>query len=389
MAYATPPISGLLGHTELVAGTWISTPPFGHGALTLRRRWAGASFAVVALVLLTVVTTGLRAQLAFAADVPLYLFIVVTTSLIGGFVPAVASAVAASLLLNYYFTQPRHSLAIRDASNVIALVTFLVIALLVSRVVHVAAHRSTVVAAAQPLVESGRQRATLLNAVSHDLRTPIAAAKAAVASLRSTDVTWSEADRNELLGTAETALDRLSGLVTNLLDLSRLQAGAMPVASAVVGLDDVVSRALDYVDPGVRVDVAIPPELTEVVADAGLLERVVANLLQNALRYAPPATTVSVTASRNGAQIELRIVDHGPGFPVDTVDEAFRPFQRTNDAPTDGGGVGLGLAISRGFAEAMDGDVRVEQTAGGGATVVVSLRAAPPAGSGHLTGERP
>lgn len=362
-----------------------SSSPFGHGVLTPRRRWAGAIFAAVALSVLTLVATALRDHLGFASDVPLYLLVVVATSLIGGFVPALGSAVASGLLLNYYFTEPEHSLAIRDASNVITLVVFLVIALLVSQVVHLAAHRSAVVAAARPLVESGRQRATLLNAVSHDLRTPIAAAKAAVASLRSRDVRWSDADRDELLGTAETALDRLTGLVTNLLDLSRLEAGAMPVAPAAVGLDDVVSRALDSLLPAttaprpgeedVTIDVAVPDDLVEVIADAGLLERVVANVVQNALRYAPTGTAVQVAATRHDDVVELRVVDHGPGIAADAADKVFLPFQRTDDTPADGAGVGLGLAIARGFVEAMGGRVRVEQTPGGGATVVMMLQA--------------
>ncbi len=366
----------------------MSLPPLGRAALTPRRRWGGALFAAVALVVVTIVATGLRHRISFAADVPLYLLVVVATSVIGGFVPAIASAVVASLLLNYYFTEPTHSLAISSASDITALVTFLVIAVLVSQVVHVAAHRFAVVEAARPLVESGAQRATLLNALSHDLRTPIAAAKTAVAGLRSADVQWSEADRDELLGTAETALDRLTGLVTNLLDLSRLQAGAMPVAPTAVGLDDVVARALDYVDPDVTVEVDVPPDLVEVVADAGLLERTIANVVQNALRYAPPGTPVLVAAAAVRDRVELRVVDHGPGIAASAADDVFRPFQRSTDAPADGAGVGLGLAIARGFAEAMGGDIRLERTPGGGTTVVIGLRAAPERRSDKLLDSR-
>ena len=142
--------------------------------------------------------------------------------------------------------------------------------------------------AVEPLAESERARTALLNAVSHDLRTPIAAAKAAVSSLLADDVTWSDDDRRELLVNADTSLDRLTDLVTNLLDLSRLQAGVLPVLLAPVSLEDVVLRAVDHAAPSdAPLDVDVPTDLPVVSADAGLLERVIANLVQNALRYAP------------------------------------------------------------------------------------------------------
>ncbi len=225
-----------------------------------------------------------------------------------------------------------------------------------------------------PLEESERARTALLNAVSHDLRTPIAAAKASVSSLRSADVTWSDADRRELLSTADAAIDRLTDLVTNLLDLSRLQAGVLPVLTSSVGLDDVVSRALDHtVGNDVPLDVDVPSDLPEVVADAGLLERVIANLVQNAVRYAPDTTCVRITGSTIRDRVELRVIDRGPG--IASADTAFEAFQRLDDSPTAGAGVGLGLAIARGFVEAMGGTVHAEETPGGGATLVVSLRA--------------
>jgi two-component system sensor histidine kinase KdpD len=227
----------------------------------------------------------------------------------------------------------------------------------------------------RPLAEADRMRTALLNAVSHDLRTPLSAAKAAVSSLGAGEVAWSEGQRRELLHTAEDALDRLTDLVTNLLDLSRLQVGSLPVVPSVVGLDDVVARALDSVDPEAKVDVDVPADLPEVRADAGLLERVVANVVQNALRYAPPDTPVRVAGSAHQDRVELRVIDRGPGIDAAHAETVFQPFQRTDDAPADGAGVGLGLAIARGFTEAMGGSVAAEPTPGGGATVVISLRA--------------
>jgi two-component system sensor histidine kinase KdpD len=340
------------------------------GRITPGRRLAGFVAGAVLLTVLTLVASALRAQLEFGADVPLYLLVVVVASLIGGFQPALAAAVAASLLLNFYFVAPLHTLSVDHASSIIALVVFLLIAVLVSRVVDLAAHRTL-------LAESDRQRTALLSAVSHDLRTPLAAAKAAVSSLRSGDVPWTDAQRRELLTTAEDALDRLTALVTNLLDLSRLQAGALPVMPAAVGVDDVVSRTLEYADPDARIVVDVPPDLPEVQADVGLLERAVANVLDNALRYAPAGSKVEIVGRAVSGAVELRVVDHGPGIDVAQADEVFRPFQRTDDVPTAGAGVGLGLAIARGFTEAMGGSIRAEATPGGGATVVMSLRTVP------------
>ncbi|CAN5377706.1 sensor histidine kinase KdpD [soil metagenome] len=248
--------------------------------------------------------------------------------------------------------------------------------------------------AATELAQTDRARTALLNAVSHDLRTPIAAAKAAVSSLRSQDVDWSQADEAELLENADLALDRLTALVTNLLDLSRLQAGALSVNVHPVGLDDVVSRALamslpvaahrqePVADPAaVPVEVEVPPELPEVIADPGLLERVIANLVENAQRYSPVGEPVRVSASAVGDEVELRVTDRGPGITEGAREAVFAPFQRRDDrAVSTGAGVGLGLAIARGFVEAMRGTIGLEDTPGGGLMVTVTLPASPVSG---------
>ncbi len=480
------PIDVHLVSHDYSAGSGVRLPQL-TGGLTRRRRLAGLLLAAVLLPPLTIACVQLDGTLA--ANVPLYLLVVVLTSLVGGFYPALLSAGAASLLLNYYFTEPRHTFTIHEASNIVAVVTFLLIAVLVSRVVDLAARRSELAAragaeaetlstfagsllrgesalpavldrvretfamdstalleradrgwttvaavgveppmsppeadaavpvgdgfdlvlrghplpagdqrvlaafaahvavayrqqqlaeaarAAEPLAESDRQRTALLNAVSHDLRTPLAAAKAAVSSLAA-DVPWSAGQREEFLETADNALDRLTDLVTNLLDLSRLQVGSLPVLPAAVGLEDVVARALDHVDPDAKVEVDVPADLPAVHADAGLLERVVANVVQNALRYAPPEFPVRVAGSAHRDQVELRVIDRGPGIDAAHAETVFTPFQRTDDSPAGGAGLGLGLAIARGFAEAMGGSVSAEPTPGGGATVVIALRAA-------------
>ncbi|MCU1659514.1 MAG: osmosensitive channel signal transduction histidine kinase [Pseudonocardiales bacterium] len=479
------------------------------GGLTPVRRAAGLVVAAAMLSVLVPLCAHWRADLTLPSDMLLFLVVVVIVSLIGGFYPAMLTAIVASLLLNYYFVPPIHKLTISAPQNVLALIVFVLIAALVSRVVDRAARRtveaarsnaeaetlstlagsllrgeqalpalldrvreafgatsaallrrdvgapassaslrthrsgtgmrgswssvgsvgddpprcpedadtevpigedldlalrgrplaaedqrllaafatqvavayrqrqlSETAAAAESLAEADRMRTALLNALSHDLRTPIASAKAAVSSLRSTDITWSEADRQELLVNADSSLDRLTSLVTSLLDLSRLYAGALSLTSRPVGVDDVVSRALDDVPWTAPIEVEVADAIPEVVADPGLLERVLANLVDNALRYTPAGQEVLVTASTHGERVEIRVIDRGPGIPPEDRENVFLPFQRLDDRVTSTGpGVGLGLAIARGFVAAMRGSITLDDTPGGGLTVVVALPA--------------
>ncbi|MEV5609562.1 sensor histidine kinase KdpD [Streptomyces sp. NPDC052225] len=230
---------------------------------------------------------------------------------------------------------------------------------------------------ARTLAEGNRIRTALLAAVSHDLRTPLAGIKAAVSSLRSEDVDWSPEDQAELLAGIEEGADRLDHLVGNLLDMSRLQTGTVTPLIREIDLDEVVPMALVGVpDPELSVDLEIPESLPMVSVDKGLLERAVANVVENAVKYSPPDEPVLVAASTLGDRVELRVVDRGPGVPDDAKDRIFEPFQRYGDAPR-GAGVGLGLAVARGFAEAMGGTLAAEDTPGGGLTMVLTLRAAP------------
>ncbi len=231
--------------------------------------------------------------------------------------------------------------------------------------------------AARPIAEADRMRTALLAAVSHDLRTPLASAKAAVTSLRSRDVQWNVEDRDELLATADESLDRLAHLVDNLLDMSRLQAGALAVFPRPTDLEEVVSRSLDDLGPAAReVIVEMPDTLPEVEVDPAILERVIANVTANALRYSPAGSPPLLTASAMAGRVELRIVDRGPGIPETDRDRIFVPFQRLGDTDNTAG-VGLGLALSRGLTEAMGGTLDPEDTPGGGLTMAISLPAVP------------
>ncbi|WP_045745621.1 DUF4118 domain-containing protein [Actinoplanes rectilineatus] len=452
-------------------------------ALSRGRRIAGFGTVLAGLPLLTLTLAGI-ADHPLINDILLFLVAVVGVALIGGLWPALLAAVLGSLLLNWFFTPPFSAFAIAEGHNLVALATFVLVAVAVSGVVDIAARRTrqaaqasaeaqtlaavaggvlrgerplialldrlretfaltavalredgTITAAvgvppataedadvavrvdaslsmllwghtlpasdrriveafaaqaavalrqerlaaeaarAEPLAEADRLRTALLAAVSHDLRTPLASAKASVASLRSTEVQFDEADREELLATADESLDRLDRLVANLLDMSRLQAGVLGVTMIDIGAEDVVPRALEDLGPqGRTVTVRVPEDLPMLRTDPGLLERVLVNLIANALRHSPPDRPPMITGSRLGGTVELRIIDHGPGIPADRRDDVFLPFQRLGDRDNHTG-VGLGLALSRGLTEAMGGTLTPDETPGGGLTMIISLPA--------------
>ena len=221
--------------------------------------------------------------------------------------------------------------------------------------------------------EADRTRSALLAAVSHDLRSPLASAKAAVTALRSDVVQWTPAAQAELLATADESLDRLTRLIENLLDMSRLEAGALGVSLGPVALDELVPLALDAVGAdAARIRVKVPETLPEVRADAVLLERVLVNLLGNALRYSPADRPPLLAASCHAGVMDVRVVDCGPGVPETQSDQLFAPFQRLGDRDNTTG-VGLGLALSRGLTEAMGGTLTAEDTPGGGLTMTIRL----------------
>ena len=226
------------------------------------------------------------------------------------------------------------------------------------------------------LAAGNELRAAILSAVSHDLRTPLSAIKASVTSLLQEDVEWTGAAREEFLRTINEETDRLNALVGNLLDMSRLQAGALTVSAGPIGLEEVVPAALHSLGGRAsRVQTEVPETLPRVLADPGLLERALANLLDNALRHCPEDTEVRVVADPTGDEyVDLRIVDHGPGVPESERERIFVPFQQLGDV-SGANGVGLGLAVARGFIEAMEGSIEGKETPGGGLTMIVRLRA--------------
>jgi K+-sensing histidine kinase KdpD len=183
----------------------------------------------------------------------------------------------------------------------------------------------------------------------------------------------SEAERAELMDTIEESTDRMADLVENLLAMSRVQAGAISVHRRPTALDEVVADALGHLPATALVDVDVPADLPLADADPGLLERIVANLLTNAVRVSPTGQPTLICARAEPGRLRLAVIDHGPGMPADQQRQMFTPFQRHGDH-TSGGGLGLGLAIAHGFAEAMDATISPADTPGGGLTMTVSLR---------------
>jgi len=384
-----PPPRGVIwsrqGHTRVV--TWrlapgvVSSVASGIGG---RRLLGAVVLEAVGLPVLTICLAAVRSHLAFADDLLLYLAAVIGVTLVGGFLPAVVAAVGSSLLLNWFFTPPVHTWTIDSPQNLLALVLFVAVAVIVSSVVHLAARRAvlaaglaTEAARAQGLAEGNRIRTTLLAAVGHDLRTPLASVKASVSTLRQTDVTWSPQDQAELLATIEEGADRLNALIGNLLDMSRIQAGAVQLFVRPTSLEEVAPLVVHSVDGGALLRVEMSEDLPLFGADPGLLERALANLVVNALRYSPPGQppTLAARAVRNGdaaGVVQIEVIDHGPGVPPDEWERMVAPFEQFGEQ-RNGNGVGLGLAVTKGFVEVMGGKLSANATAGGGLTMRIEL----------------
>jgi two-component system sensor histidine kinase KdpD len=345
--------------------------------LTRGRRRLGLLLVAVVLPSLTAVLVQVRGDLTLGSVLLLYVLAAVVISVVGGLVAGVIAAIAAFVLANYFLTPPYRTLAVNDRDSVIELVVFLLVSVTVSVLVDLAARRQS---AAQQLDEVDRLRSALLAAVGHDLRTPLAEIKASVTTLRQPNLRLEAADQAELLGSIEHSTDLLTDLIANLLDLSRLQAGALSMDLQPVALDEVVGRALiDRRFDDVAND--IDDDLPMAYADAGLLERVVANLVDNAHRHSPAGSRVEVRGRAGDGSVQIAVVDHGVGVSDGDWDKMFVPFQRLHDRSTDIS-VGLGLAIARGFTDAMGGSVTPSHSPGGGLTMTVTLRRAERLGGG-------
>lgn len=228
-------------------------------------------------------------------------------------------------------------------------------------------------ATVEALEQANALRTALLQAVSHDLRTPLASIKAAVTGLMAADVGFTAVDRAELLDAIDTSTDRLDRLIGNLLDMSRIQSGVATAAVVPTATEEVVAAALSALDaPADRVRIDVSEQLPLVLTDPALLERSVANLVSNALSWSPPGRHVHIEAAAVAGQVELRVIDRGPGIPASDRARVFEPFQRLGDRSSEVG-AGLGLAIARGFVELTGGRLELDDTPGGGCTFTIIL----------------
>ncbi|HEU5152932.1 MAG TPA: DUF4118 domain-containing protein [Iamia sp.] len=356
-----------------------------------RRRTVAYGLSLLGPVLLTLVLLPFRGEINLSTVLLLLLSLVVAVAGIGGTGPAVVAAVAGTLLVNWFFTPPYGTVTISDPENLLSLGILAAVGITVAALLERALRRRVEAEAARAeaaelaqelrlgeaeadrLATANALRTALLRAVSHDLRTPLASMKASVTSLMQDDVAWSDEDTRTFLETIDTEADRLDRLVGELLDMGRIEAGAVEVALTPVSVDELLAGALDGAGATPdRIRLEVPDDLPGVVVDPPLVERALANVLANALRHAPPDTPVRVEAAGLGDDVVVRVVDTGPGIRPDQRERVLQPFQRLGDGRADPG-VGLGLAVARGFTEAVGGRLDLDDTPGGGLTVTLTL----------------
>ncbi|HVB43924.1 MAG TPA: DUF4118 domain-containing protein [Streptosporangiaceae bacterium] len=244
----------------------------------------------------------------------------------------------------------------------------------------------TQAAQAEALAEGNRMRTALLAAVSHDLRTPLASIKASVSTLRQVGVELTAADEAALLATTEESADRLDALIGNLLDMSRLSTGSLEPFLRPASVDEVAPLARLETDSPLNVQLVVPDDLPLVRTDPGLLERVLANLFANAVAHSPPGQPPVMSARQVGDVVVLDVIDHGRGIPDQFKPRIFEPFERLDERNT-GTGVGLGLAVAKGFVTAMGGSIAALDTPGGGLTMRLKLPVASSAASWPLAAD--
>jgi two-component system sensor histidine kinase KdpD len=465
----------------------LSPPKLRLAPLSRSRRGTAFVLTAVGLPVLTLLLTSVRDSIGVQNALLIYLLFVVAISTIGGAIPGTVASIGAFLLLNWYFAPPIHTFTISNSHDLLALVTFLVVAGVISTLVDLATRRredavraraearalaamaGTVLqdpeplpklveelaasfqldgvavfvsegdgwrveavagpnpppdpdaaeeslafaqgsvlawsgsemrprdrevlsgfatqlalalqgrrleaeaAAATAMAKANELRTALLAAVSHDLRTPLASIRASATSLLSDEIDWDPAATKELLQTIDEEAERLNTLVGNLLDMSRLQTGSVTITTQAIGIEEIVAGAIVGLHaPPDRIEVDVPETLPRVSVDPALLERAVANLIDNALFFSPKDVPVRVEAAEVSGTLHLRVIDAGPGIPVADRERVFQPFQRLGDNP-NGAGVGLGLAVAKGFVNAVGGELVIEDTPGGGCTMVITI----------------
>ena len=336
-----------------------------------------ASFAAIALLtlLLQVLTGGLE----LLDTALLYLLLVYAIALLFGSTLAAIASILAFLALDYFSIPPRHSLEIETPEHVVALLVYFGIAVVTGRLVATEADRKRQIERERErsamLAQSDELKSALLAAVSHELRTPLATIKASSSALLNQRVTWDAESRHELLEVIDEEADRLEDVVGNLLDLSRIEGGALRPNKEWCDIEELVQdvaarlkkRTSDH-----PIEVCLDPDLPLFYLDYVEIAQVLVNLGDNAIKYTPDGTLVRLEARLDGEELLLVVHDDGPGLPSDELERLFEPFWRA-ERPGKSAGVGIGLTISRGLVEAHGGTIGVESAADTGTTFTVRL----------------
>jgi two-component system sensor histidine kinase KdpD len=337
----------------------ISTPP------------ARAAVSVIAVGLVTGAVFALRPVAPVLSLGVLYVFAVLPVAVLWGLRYAIPVSLASMLAFNFFFLPPVHTLALRDSENWVALTVYLVTAVVVSELAAASRRRAEeterlgrAAVEAEALRRSDQAKTAVLRAVSHDLRSPLTSIRAATEALQSGSLELAGAEREDLLETIRVEARRLERLVLNLLDLSRLEAGAARPRPELWTVDGLLARVLDALGPGSERVRFAATGLPPVRVDGTQLERVLVNVLENALKFSDGAP-VDVLADSQGAEVFVRVLDRGPGLDADDRERIFEPFEHGVE-----GGTGLGLSIARGFAQANGGRLWAEPSAAGGSFVL-------------------
>jgi two-component system, OmpR family, sensor histidine kinase KdpD len=307
------------------------------------------------------------------------LILLVTVSLIAisfDILPVLLTALLSALIWNFFFIPPRYTFHVGATDDVILFVMYFIIALVNAVLTHKIRQVEKVARQKEEKANTVKLYNTLLNSLSHELRTPIATIVGATDTLLANNENLTAENKGELLGEISKASFRLNQQVENLLNMSRLESGFIQPRMDWCDINEIVYHAVQRIEENKytqKISININPALPLFKLDKGMLEQIVYNLLNNACLYTPWNSEISITALCHTNILELIVEDNGPGFPEGEINKVFDKFYRLKHTKT--GGTGLGLSIVKGFTEALGGEVRLENVRSGGARFTINIPA--------------
>ncbi|MBI5959374.1 MAG: DUF4118 domain-containing protein [Chloroflexi bacterium] len=313
----------------------------------------------------------LRAELTPANNSLLYLLVVLIVAISQGTGPSLLAALVSFLGFNFFLVEPYYTFHVADPRDLLDLLVFFASATLTGQLASYAHRQAERAQRSRAFEEADRLKTALLHAVSHDLRTPITIIKTSVSNLLTFYATLPENEREDMLRVIENEADHLNKMVGNLLDISRLKAGALQMNQGWNSLEEVagdVAARVWQITHQERVHICFPDSIPLVCFDYGLILQVLSNLVENSLRYEPPDRQIEICGELVKGETRVLVRNHGPNIPAEERDLIFEPFFHGAR-----GNIGLGLAIAKGIVEAHEGRLWIEDTPGGGATFVFSL----------------